>query len=321
MNIHEIACELQELMVQGKANPDIVARIDFERFIHDHLESIRHEINVRNKKRKSFGRFEHNIVVIVLMPLPTMGSETLRRFNQIMTKMGYNNKPIRARQHVEALRKKEFDYKVVLKRYLVPSNSVFNVTNSYQAESSSQHVESTASDDMYSVPPVPFPIESNHLTSVNQTDSSRTLDPNDMNSNSPSPIAIESKRLRFFNQEDSSYTVNPSDIYSVPYTPFVVESNHPASVNQTDSSRTLDTIDDYMYSVPPVPFPIESSHLTSVNQADSSRTLDPTDDDMYSVPPMPFPVESNHPASVNQTESPPIPYPDDYELDSFGSYQ
>ena len=69
------------------------------------------------------GDGEHNIIVMDLVFLPKYTRPFLLAFNEVMKCTGfriYEMVPLRARYHMEALKKKRFDFRTILAKYLLP---------------------------------------------------------------------------------------------------------------------------------------------------------------------------------------------------------
>ena len=109
MNPLETVNAFQELMIQGNADPDDVARINLRRLIIDHWERIQEEGRTREMKRVPIGEFERLIIVVVLMTLPIITKRIYSQFSEIMVKMGYRIyalQPQRARWVIECQRRR-----------------------------------------------------------------------------------------------------------------------------------------------------------------------------------------------------------------------
>lgn len=110
----------------GVAN-ETVERIDYDAIINDHGEAIQLEINRPLKKRMPVLPAEHIIIVMDLFFLHQYTKRFICEFNQAMLDMGfliYMYVPLRARYHMEALKRAGFDFNIVLANYMLPEPEI-----------------------------------------------------------------------------------------------------------------------------------------------------------------------------------------------------
>ena len=92
----------------------VVERINYNSIVQDNKKSIQQETKLALKKRMPMGDGEHNIIVMDLVFLPKYTRPFLLAFNEVMKCTGfriYEMVPLRARYHMEALKKKRFDFR------------------------------------------------------------------------------------------------------------------------------------------------------------------------------------------------------------------
>ena len=109
----------------------VVERINYNSIVQDNKNSVQHEVKLALKKHMLMGDGEHIIIVMDLVFIPKYTRPFLLAFNEVMKCTGfriYDMVPLRARYHMEALKKKRFDFRTILAKYLLPV-PVFAIAN------------------------------------------------------------------------------------------------------------------------------------------------------------------------------------------------
>ena len=109
----------------------VVERINYNSIVQDNKNSVQHEVKLALKKHMLMGDGEHIIIVMDLVFIHEYTIPFLLAFNKVMKCTGfriYEMVPLRARYHMEALKKKRFDFRTILAKYLLPV-PVFAIAN------------------------------------------------------------------------------------------------------------------------------------------------------------------------------------------------
>ena len=150
-NCQTIVDDHRTLLVMFGVPISVVERINYNSIVQDNKKSIQQETKLALKKRMPMGDGEHNIIVMDLVFLPKYTRPFLLAFNEVMKCTGfriYEMVPLRARYHMEALKKKGFDFRTILAKYLLPvpvfaiANQPDPTTNTNQLETDEESVAS-----------------------------------------------------------------------------------------------------------------------------------------------------------------------------------
>ena len=155
-NCQAIVDNHRALLVMFGVPISVVERINYNSIVQDNKKSIQQETKLALKKRMPMGDGEHNIIVMDLVFLPKYTRPFLLAFNEVMKCTGfriYEMVPLRARYHMEALKKKRFDFRTILAKYLLPvpvfalANQPDPTTNTNQLETDEESVASLDTSD------------------------------------------------------------------------------------------------------------------------------------------------------------------------------
>ena len=155
-NCQTIVDDHRALLVMFGVPKSVVERINYNSIVQDNKKSIQQETKLALKKRMPMGDGEHNIIVMDLVFLPKYTRPFLLAFNEVMKCTGfriYDMVPLRARYHMEALKKKRFDFRTILAKYLLPvpvfaiANQPDPTTNTNQLETDEESVASLDTSD------------------------------------------------------------------------------------------------------------------------------------------------------------------------------
>lgn len=130
-NCQAIVDNHRALLVMFGVPISVVERINYNSIVQDNKNSVQHEVKLALKKHMLMGDGEHIIIVMDLVFIHEYTIPFLLAFNKVMKCTGfriYEMVPLRARYHMEALKKKRFDFRTILAKYLLPV-PVFAIAN------------------------------------------------------------------------------------------------------------------------------------------------------------------------------------------------
>ena len=130
-NYQAIVEKHRTLLVAFGVPKSIVERINYNSIVQDNKKLIQQEVKLALKKRMPMGDGEHIIIVMDLVFLPKYTRPFILAFNIVMKCTGfriYDVVPLRARYHMEALKKKGFNFGTIREKYLLPV-PVYAITN------------------------------------------------------------------------------------------------------------------------------------------------------------------------------------------------
>lgn len=129
----------RKLLLRFGVSQNTIERINYNAFVIDHGKQIQEEMAMQLKKRMVMREGEQHVIVMSLGFLHKYELQLIKEFNKFMLNMGfriYVFVPLRARYHMERLKRIEYDFLKVMKKYLLPVPEFIHVmTYSDEAES------------------------------------------------------------------------------------------------------------------------------------------------------------------------------------------